>query len=149
MIRDTRYVSLCACEQVLTGVEYQRLGKEEEQPLDYLHASASLSETLWSKGRMKFYVNIAASLTLSSSFSPFFILFYLFPFFISLFFSTSLFFFKQARTDTSFKPGYSFSCLEFAARRSAISPTLELLGESQVCNVGVSFSNVFQYQRAS
>ena len=77
---------------------------------------------------MEFYVKVAGSLPLLPS-SFLFI-------FLSLYFSSS---FKQARTDTFLKQGYSFGWLELAMSRSAISPTLGLLCESQVCNVGVSF----------
>ena len=57
----------------------------------------------------------------------------------SLFYFHLSFFFKQARADTFLKQGYSFGWLELIAWRYAISPTLGLLRESQVCNVGVSF----------
>ena len=69
----------------------------------------------------------------------YFFLFSFFYFFISLSFFSPLFFFKQARADTLLKQGYSFGWLELEAWRYAISPTLGLLCESQVCNVGVSF----------
>ena len=72
-------------------------------------------------------------------FSLFFFSLFLFVFFFYLSPFFSFFFFEQARSDTFLKQGYSFGWLELAARRSTISPTLGLLCESQVCNVGVSF----------
>jgi len=69
----------------------------------------------------------------------FFLFCYLSPFFLSFPLFSPLFFFELARPDTFLKQGYSFGWLELAARRSVISPTLGLLCESQVCNVGVSF----------
>ena len=80
---------------------------------------------------MEFYVKVAGSLPLLPS-SFLFI-------FLSLSLSIFFIFFKQARTDTFLKQGYSFGWLELAVSRSAISPTLGLLCESQVCNVEVSF----------
>ena len=80
-------------------------------------------------------------LSLFFSLSLYFFLFS-FSFFISLsffLFFSPLFFFKQAKADTFLKQGYSFGWLELVAWRYAISPTLGLLCESQVCNVGVSF----------
>ena len=57
----------------------------------------------------------------------------------TLSFFLSLFFFKQARADTFLKEGYSFGWLKLETWCYAISPTLGLFCESQVCNVGVSF----------
>ena len=88
------------------------------------------------------------SLSLSlfpSSFLSFFSFYNFFLFFISLlifslfFFSLFSFFFKQAKANTFLKQGYSFGWLKLAARCLAISPTLGLLSEDEVCNVGVSF----------
>ena len=145
MIEDARYVSLCACELVPIWVEQQKFGKEEEQPLDCLCAWAA-----WECGAM--------ALSLSHSFLLPFSLFFLFIIFfsflsLSLFFLSSFFlsslFFKQAKANTFLKQGYSFGWLKLAARRSAISPTLAILYESQECNVGVSFrvcSNTKKHQ---
>ena len=74
------------------------------------------------------------------SLSFFFFLFcYLSPFFLSFPLFSPLFFFELARPDTFLKQGYSFGWLELAVWRYAISLTLGLLCESQVCNARVSF----------
>ena len=94
-------------------------------------------------------------LPFSLSFSLFIFFFSIFLLYIYFYISLSFFsffhlsFFKQVRTDTFLKQGYSFGWLELAARRSVISPTLGLMCESQVCNVGISFrvcSNFKEYQ---
>ena len=116
--------------------------------------------SVWSRGSLT--LSFFFSLFFFSYISPLIILFSLFVFHISLslllffifFIYLSpyyffLFFFEQARFDTFLKQGYSFGWLELAARRSVIFPTLWLLCESQVCNVGDSFwvcSNSKEYQ---
>ena len=93
MIIDAMYVSLCACEQVPIWVEQQRLGKEEEQPLDCLCAWAA-----WVCGAM------ALSHSFLLPFSLFFLSLCFFcisllVFLFFLFFLSHSFFFKQARAD--------------------------------------------------
>ena len=128
-------------------VEWSSKGLEKEVKhfLDCMHAWAACvcgARTEWS-----FVWRLP---TLSHSFLPpfslfFSLYFFLFSFFFFLYLSlfyiffSPLFFFKQAKADTFLKQGYSFGWLELVAWRYAISPTLGLLCESQVCNVETSF----------
>ena len=128
-------------------VEQQRPGKEVKHFLDCMRAWAACvcgARTKWS-----FVWRLPA---LSHSFLlPFFLFLSLYFFFFSLFFFYIFFyisllffffftsFFMQARTEIFLKQEYSFGWLELAAWRYAISPTLVLLCESQVCNVEVLF----------
>ena len=122
-------------------VEQRRPEKEVKHFLDCMSAWAA-----WVCGARSGWSYMCRLPALSHSFLlPFSLFIFLFSlffiFYISVFF---LFFhlsfcFKQARADTFLKQGYSFGWLELEAWRYAISPTLGLLCESQVCNVGVSF----------
>ena len=125
---------------MVCSVGQQRPGKEAKHFLDSMRAWAAWvcgARTGWSfMWRLSTLSHsFLLPFSLSFSLSLFFLFFYFL--YLSLFF-TSLFF-KQARADTFLKQGYSFGWLELEAWRYAISPTLGLLCESQVCNVGVSF----------
>ena len=133
-------------------VERGSKGLERKWSIFWLYACVSCL-SVWSQDQMEFYVKVAGSLPLfpSSFLSFFFSLFILFIFLFSLFLfyfflylSLPFFchhsFFKQAKADTFLKQGYSFGWLELVAWRCAISPTLGLLCESQVCNRGLLLS---------
>ena len=129
---------------MVCSVGQQRPGKEAKHFLDCMRAWAAWvcgAKTGWSfLWRLpalshSFLLPFSLSVSLSLYFFFFSLLFFSFYFFISL----SSLFFKQARADTFLKQGYSFGWLELEVWRYTISPTLGLLCESQVCNVGVSF----------
>ena len=115
---------------MVCSVGQQRPGKEAKHFLDCAWATWVCGARTGRSFMWRFWL----SPTLSFFLSLFIFLF----FYISPFFSP-LFFFKQARADTFLKEGYSFGWLELETWRYAISPTLGLFCESQVCNVGVSF----------
>ena len=136
MIIDARYISLCACEQVPIWVEQQRLGKEEEQPLDCLCAWAA-----WVCGAMALSHTLSFFLTLSL----FSFIFFLLSFFnLSPYFSLS--FLSKVRLTPSWNKdtpldGWNLTLSDFPH-------TWTFVWKSSVQYWGLLLS-VFQLQRAS